>query len=176
MFIATSDIPAEVAFAAVADGAPPGGATMSPSLTATRTTFTGEPTATCYDAVMLWLFKSGLVSFRWLLKNRNANTRETLTAAFGPGLPIWEGDFGPGDSLPNVPAGHIVHIYEHEQSWRGHWMVSTVNGGACGCNNNDEDPPVPRGYCSSLSLNKQFLDFGTGYAFVINPVQIPERE
>lgn len=173
MYVATSDNATLVANAAVA-GQP--SAPNGPALTHTRNTFTGtSPTATCYDAVMLWLFKSGLVSLRWLLKYRNANTQADLTEAFGEGQVIWNGAFGNNDHLPAVPRGHIVHIYEDPQSWRGHWMVSTGNGKSAGCNNNDEDPPVPRDYCAALTLDKQFRDYGRGTAVVINPALIPNR-
>lgn len=147
-----------------------------PFLTATRESFNGDQaTATCYDAVMLWLFLSGIVSLRWLLRYRNANTQETLTEAFGSGRTIWEGPFGEGDVFPDVPRGHIVHIFENRSSWRGHWMVSTGAGKSAGCNNNDENPPVSRNYCPSLTLKKQFLDYGGGTAVVIHPTQIPGR-
>ncbi|CNH85716.1 Uncharacterised protein [Yersinia thracica] len=145
-------------------------------LAATRQDFAGKRlTPTCYDAVMLWLFKSGLVSLPWLLKYRNANTESALTAAFGRGTVIWNGAFSPTNRLPMIPRGHIVHIFEHQLSWNGHWMVSLGNGLAAGVNNNNEDPPVPRDYCTQLNLNKQLLDFGGGTAVVIDPFLIPGR-
>ena len=172
MFIATSNNAADAANSAQAAG-PPGGST--PALTATRTRFGGPPTATCYDAVMLWLFKSGLVSLRWLLKNRNANTKQTLNEAFGRGTQIWSGAYTDTHALPAVPRGHVLHIFENESAWRGHWMISNGGGNASGCNNNDETPPVSRSYCSTLSIHKQLLDFGTGVAIVIDPTSIPDR-
>jgi hypothetical protein len=172
MFIATSDDPTFVANAATKGQA---SAPVGPYLTATRETFIGNPTATCYDAVMLWLFRSGLVSMRWLQRYRNGNTQATLTEAFGPGLIIWDGAFKAGNSLPAVPRGHIVHIFENPASWRGHWMISTGGARAAGCNNNNEDPPVARDYYATLSLDKQFLDFEGGTAVVINPARIPGR-
>lgn len=172
MFTATSSNAATtVPFAK--KGAP--GATI-PALLCDRRTFAGTATSTCYDAVMLWLFLGGLVSMKWLQQYRNANTKVGLTAAFGQGKTIWSGDFDGTTPLENVPAGHVIHIFEHEDSWRGHWMISTGGDGACGVNNNNENPPVARQYCSTLSLKKQFLDFGKGYAVVIDPTQIPNRD
>jgi hypothetical protein len=172
MFIATSDASDHAANAAVR-GQP--SAPLLPFLTATRDTFGGQQTATCYDAVMLWLFKSGLVSLRWLLRHRNANTQATLDDAFGAGTVIWNGAFAATDHLASVPRGHIVHIFEDAgNAWRGHWMISTGKGGAAGCNNNTEGT-LPRHYCNTLTLDGQFRDFGQGTAIVINPQQIPGR-
>lgn len=173
-YVATTDSADMVANAAA--GWRPAPPPSPPYLDVTRASFGGPRlTDTCYDAVMLWLFKSGLVSLRWLLRHRNANTADTLTEAFGPGLPIWNGAFGAADRLPNVPRGHIVHIYENPASWRGHWMVSLGNGRAAGVNNNEEEPPVPRDHCTTLTLDKQFRDYGGGTAVVINPMSIPGR-
>jgi len=176
MYIATTDNPDMAANAAIA-GQP--SMPAAPYLTQTRASFTGgSAVSTCYDAVMVWLFKSGLVSLRWLLKHRSANTEQTLTDAFGRGNEIWRGDFTAADNLPVVPRGHIVHIYEDPAiSWRGHWMISTGNGQSAGCNNNKEVPPVNPTYCPQLTLDKQFLDY-TGNrraAIVINPSLIPGR-
>jgi len=104
-----------------------------------------------------------------------ADNKKVLTEAFGQGRRIWNGNFADGQTLPPVPRGHVVHIYENASSWRGHWMVSNGDGTACGCNNNNEDPPVERVYCPTLSLNKQFLDYHGGRAEVIDPTQIPYR-
>lgn len=104
-----------------------------------------------------------------------------MTDAFGPGVVIWDdgqhGQFKKESRLPVVSKGHIVHIRESDAAWRGHWMVSTGTGGACGCNNNDEEgKTVNRSYSAQLSLDAQFRDYGgTGTAVVINPVQIPGR-
>jgi len=171
-FIATSDAADHAANAAVR-GQP--SAPLMPYLTASRDNFGGQATATCYDAVMLWLFRSGLVSLRWLLRYRSANSQPTLDEAFGAGTVIWNGAFGPNDTLPEVPRGHVVHIFENAATaWRGHWMISTGRGGAAGCNNNTEGT-LPRHYCNTLTLDGQFRDFGQGTAIVINPLQIPGR-
>ena len=176
MFVATTDNLSYAANAATAWRPSPPGA--PPYLTHTRESFSGSRlTDTCYDAVMLWLFKSGLVSLRWLLKHRNANTQPTLTDAFGPGMTLWNGAFAAPNTLPAVPRGCVVHIFENPSpgSWRGHWMISLGNGRAAGVNNNNEQPPVPRDYCTMLTLDKQFQDFGGGTAVTINPAVIPER-
>lgn len=174
MFIATTNN--RDSLANVAQRWRPSYPDMDDYLAATRQNFAGKRlTATCYDAVMLWLFKSGLVSLPWLLKYRSANTELALTAAFGRGTVIWNGAFSLTDRLPMIPRGHIVHIFEHQSSWNGHWMVSLGNGLAAGVNNNSEFPPVPRDYCTQLNLNKQLLDFGGGSAVVIDPFFIPGR-
>lgn len=175
-FVATAHNPTYAANAAL--GWRPCTPGFPPYLTATRANFGGERlTSTCYDAVMLWLFKSGLVSLRWLLKHRGANTLETLTEAFGQGTTIWQGPFSAQNSLPAVPRGYVVHIFENTTpgAWRGHWMISLGNGRAAGVNNNNEAPPVPRDFCTALTLDKQFLDFGKGFAVAIDPSSIPGR-
>ena len=145
-------------------------------LIVTRETYTGNQLSnTCYNAVMLWLFKAGLVSFRWYLRYAGANTQHGLTEAFGQGSLLWNREFTDKDKLPAIARGSVVHIFENVGAWRGHWMISLGNGKAAGINNNNEAPPVPRGYCRALTLDKQFLDFNGGTAVVINPSTIPNR-
>ena len=171
MFVATSNDPALVADEAQKEQ--PSAPQMF--LTCTRRTLFGGRAHCCYSAVMLWLFKSGLVSLRWLLKFNGANTREALTEAFGPGLIIWSGTLSETQSLPPVPRGHIIHMYQDQSGWLGHWMVSVGNGKAAGVNNNDETPMVPRVYWPQLTLDKQLRAYGAGRVSVINPTDIPGR-
>lgn len=98
----------------------------------TRSELSAAKVSICYVAVMIWLYRSGLVSLRWLLKYRDADSQERLEAAFGGGTEIWnETSLGrafkrqPSDRFPNVPRGHVVHLYENPGAWRGHWMIST---------------------------------------------------
>ena len=64
----------------------------TPVLTLTR----GEPDfpglTSCYGSVMTWLFKSGLASYRWYMRNSGANNKQSLRETFGPARIIWRGD------------------------------------------------------------------------------------
>ncbi len=179
----TADIGA--AAVAAAGGAPHAGG--FPSLTFTRNTMPFPGLTSCYGAVMTWLFQSGLVSYRWFLKNINANDQVTLEAAFGLGQTIWDGTarFMDTDELPNIPRGYVVHLYvDNPQRWNGHWLVSLGNGQGAGCNNDDTDG-TNRPYTAGCSLKNQFLNGyngtrqdGTpesGKAVMFNPLDIPAR-
>lgn len=143
---------------------------------ATRANFSSVTTSTCYVAVMMWLFQANLVSLPWLTRFAGANTKASLTHAFGAGTVIWNGTFGNNDTLPTVPRGHIVHLRKTDQdpAWNGHWVVSLGNGDAAGENNNTE-ANCTKTYCPTLTLNGQFLDYGGGTVEVIDPTNIPNR-
>jgi hypothetical protein len=161
------------------------------TLTRDRSPFPGSP-AGCYASVMAWLFKGGLVSYRWFMRHQTANNEATLRAAFGPGREIWPANrpFDPSgrDNLPRLPRGQIVHLYVNTpQRWKGHWLVNVGNGMACGCNNDTEGGRVNRDYSNRCSLNSQFYfgykhplrgsstRFEQGIAEVIDPFLIPGR-
>lgn len=149
----------------------------------------------CYSAVMSWLFLSGLVSYRWMLKHYPPSNQTDLVAAFGNGIVIWpEGnEFDAGKSLPFVPTGQIVHLFM-PPNFNGHWLVSNGDGSATGCNNDEEGGAVSRIYSKSCNLDAQFrLGFAylyydgataaklavpkkmPGKAVVIDPLLIPGR-
>lgn len=163
--------------------------------------FGGGPS--CYGAVMIWLFRSGLVSYRWYLKYNGANDQASLTAAFGRGRIIWPAnnlqfrlvdEFGKTQvGLRGAPPNHIVHLYsETPGRWNGHWLITKAFGGACGCNNDAEKeygtiykrPPAPNDYSNNCTLNGQFCggykefrngSYERGVAVLIDPLRIPER-
>jgi hypothetical protein len=178
--------------AKAAEAGPPDPQAPIPDLTLTRDRqrFPGTPSG-CYQSVMGWLFKSGLVSYRWYMKHQIANNKASLRAAFGEGREIWSADqpfsLRGHVFLPRVPRGHIVHLYAPGNRWLGHWLVSLGGGRACGCNNDTEAGAVERRYSSSCSLDKQFY-FGykqplphdpsrleRGIADVFDPFLIPNR-
>lgn len=150
----------------------------------------------CYTAVMSWLFRSGLVSYRWMLKHLVPSNENQLRVAFGDGQVIWApGEtFEDGDSLQFVPKGHIVHLFM-PPNFNGHWMISNGDGTATGCNNDEEGGAVNRIYSTSCNLDAQFrLGFAwlyydgatslkldvpkkmPGKAVVIDPTLIPGRD
>lgn len=143
---------------------------------ATRASTCTASTSTCYVAVMMWLFRADLVSLPWLTRYNGANTKASLTHAFGAGTLIWNGTFGISNSLPPVPRGHIVHLWKdnNDPGWNGHWVVSLGNGAAAGENNNTE-LNCTKNYCKTLTLDGQFLDYGGGTVAVIDPANIPNR-
>jgi hypothetical protein len=142
----------------------------------------------CYGSVMTWMFKSGLASWRWYVRSSGACNKTSLRAVFGPARTIWAANtpFGDQDTLPDVPRGHIVHLYvDNNERWLGHWLVSNGDGTASGCNNDLEGGTVPNAYCNRCSLDAQFRNgykhplvtggFETGIAEVIDPMSIPNR-
>ena len=167
-----------------ADAAPMGN---QPDVTLTRTKAPFPGLVSCYGAVMGWLLKSGLASFRWYMRNSGANNAGSLREAFGQATVIWPGNrpFTAKDNLQTVPRGHIVHLYvDNPLRWNGHWLVSLGDGRARACNNDDTDN-TNRFYTSGCSLNNQFLngykeDAGNGppepgVAEVFDPTRIPRR-
>jgi len=162
----------------------------TPDLTLTRAKPNFPGLTSCYGSVMTWMFKSGLVSYRWYMKNQGSNNKATLRDAFGPARVIWKADraFGDGDHLPFVGRGHIVHLYvDNPLRWNGHWLISKGDGTACACNNDTENGDVQNNYSDHCSLDKQFLfgykhalegragAFEQGVAEVIDPLEIPGR-
>jgi hypothetical protein len=189
--IRTFTITATTAGAAAAAADKPGEAKLAlPLLTLTRADDPFPGHGTCYAAVMFWLFRAGIVSYRWMMRNYGNLDMFALKDLFGLGRTIWAADkpFGAQDRFPAVPRGHIVHLYIDEPSaWLGHWLISTGDGHAYGRNNDDEDGRVDRFY-DLCSLKNQFLAYkGTtmgksgktvvqqGIADVIDPMQIPHR-
>jgi hypothetical protein len=139
----------------------------------------------CYMAIMVWLLKSGLVSFSWYLNESSVDNVATLKSKLGPGQQIWNQNqtFTENSHLPNIPHGYIVYInYAHETGY-GHWMVSLGNGLGVGCNNNVYAGANPT-YSNNASLDAQFYhgfnkqnESGTpqGVAYMFDPTQIPNR-
>lgn len=196
LYTATSGTAADAADAATSKG---DFAVALPFLKLTRDDPNFPGHQTCYSAVMFWLFKSGLVSYRWMLKHSMGQLDVSgLKRAFGDGKDIWKADkaFDDKSTLPKVPRGHVVHLYvDNSMQWKGHWLISDGAGGAYGCNNDDEDGRVAREY-ALCNLNRQFLAYkgypeGTdernrvvvlkdkgvlkGVATVFDPLEIPDR-
>lgn len=162
----------------------------TPVLTLTRASQPFPGITSCYGSVMVWLFKSGLVSYGWYMKNQGANNKSTLRSAFGPARVIWDGarPFKATDTLATVPRGHIVHLYvDNPIRWNGHWLVSLGDGYARACNNDTTDG-TPNDYSARCSLNNQFINgykhaatggapgaMEPGVAEVVNPLEIPGR-
>lgn len=139
----------------------------------------------CYAAVMYWLFRSGLVSYRWMLKYDGAPPSK-LRQAFGKGDIVWGSGktFSDKDAFPTVGPGKIVHLYvNNEYRFAGHWLVSDGNGSAYG-RNNDDSHGEDRKYDLCV-LKNQFLAYKEAYegsdlmqegiAEVFDPVAIASR-
>lgn len=166
-----------------------------PLLTLTRqmNPFPIATTLSCYGSVMLWLFQSGIVSYKWYLNNNGACDKANLTDVFALNNQnvtkvLWTANklFGDKDTLGNIPRGHVVHLYvDNPLRWNGHWLISNGDSSACACNNDTENGRVPNQYCNNASLDKQFLfgykhplnggGFEQGIAEVIDPLKIPNR-
>ncbi|HEX8613837.1 MAG TPA: hypothetical protein VF800_21385 [Telluria sp.] len=153
--------------AAVAHAAaqPSRGVPARPYLTVSRDTFDGaEAPTSCYDAVMSWLFKAGLVSMGWMMKFSGVNTVNGLLDAFGNVGASAQGRVTK-EQFPNVPLGWIVHICldtnpNNAAVWRGHWMISHGNGRGAGVNNHlkmlvpqeDHEPVLEESISANLNI------------------------
>jgi len=124
------------------------------------------------------------------MKNQGSNNKATLRDTFGPARVIWAADrpFAATDHLPQVPRGHIVHLYvDNIMRWNGHWLIGNGNGTASACNNDTENGAVHNDYSDHCSLDNQYLFgykepmpgqpgvFEQGIAEVIDPIEIPGR-
>jgi hypothetical protein len=176
---------------ATAATAPGDALIMLPKATLTRLDDPFPGHKTCYSAVMYWLFRSGIVSYRWMMTNFGTPGPAGLRELFGPAQIIWAANrtFLPTSHLPAVERGYIVHLYvDTPGQFGGHWLVATGDGHAYGRNNDQEGGLVERAY-ALCSLDRQFLaykenehsDLGgadrlmPGIAEKINPLDIPNR-
>ncbi len=118
--------------------------------TMTRSTRPFPSGQVCFNCVYWWLFVSGFVSLRWILRNGLSLGAENSNALLGLGTTLARA----GTGLPDIPRGMIVN-------WRGsqedtadicHWAVSLGDGYAIGANNTlkgisdrsvDPDPKRP---------------------------------
>lgn len=192
-FVITSNDPGALAKAAKQ----PGNTDIKfpvPQIHCTRTMKDFGIGSICYDAVRYWLFRAGLVSYRWMLRPYGSPGPSEVRAIYGdPEKVIWPAkqDFTDQDELPKVPKGFLVHMYiDTPFTWAGHWMVSDGKGGGYGRNNDDNFDKVNRAY-GLCNLSKQFLAFKgvdedyerknqkkrmkQGIAEIYNPVNIPNR-
>jgi hypothetical protein len=138
-----------------------------------------------YMAIMVWLLKSGIVSYPWYLENCSVTSVEDIKDLFGTPTNIWNAvnSFDENSQLPLVPRGHIIYINHSHETTYGHWMVSLGRGLAAGCHNN-EGGGTNRLYSNKASLDDQFF-YGfnkenkkgkpRGIAYTFDPTQIPNR-
>ncbi|HNN96456.1 MAG TPA: hypothetical protein PKI03_29480 [Pseudomonadota bacterium] len=176
----------------------PGADLQMPDVTIARKMAQFPGHKTCYSAVMYWLFKSGITSYRWLLRHSLGAiaNKQQFEEIFGQGVDLWRSkpgeSFNDTDDFPEVPKGHIVHLYvDIPARYAGHWLVSAGNGKAFGRNNDEEGGmpggPVDRAY-AKCNLKNQFLAYNDakdpkkpdrgnweGVATVIDPMKIPNR-
>lgn len=88
----------------------------------------------CFNCVYWWLFKSGFVSLRWILKKGMALGAENANTFLGNGVPIALNHDG---SVPAIPRGTILNWRGTQQDTKDicHWAVSLGDGYAAGANN-----------------------------------------
>jgi hypothetical protein len=126
------------------------------------------PSETCYRGVLAWLLKSGVVSFRWFMKNPEPSGSAALNQLFGDGVEVWSPDapFKDDHVLPPVEAGFVVHMWDEdmgEAGWNGHWVISNGDGTICGVNNGEvdrADEEVIKAYTNNGKLRSQFEGYG----------------
>jgi len=184
LFTATSNNATSLADVAETAGGPPNGHHVNYRLSRDERFNIGS--GTCYVAMMVWLLKSGLVSYQWYLSNTSVTNIAGLKNKFGTPQQIWNPaqQFTMINQLPPVPRGYIVYINYREEISFGHWMVSLGNGMAAGCNNNITGGATANLYSNNATLDSQFYHgfnlgnaTGTprGVAYMFDPTQIPNR-
>ncbi len=127
----------------------------------------------CFNCVYWWLFKSGFVSLRWILKKGMALGAENANTFLGNGTPIILNADG---SAPPIARGTILNWRGTEPDTRDicHWAVALGDGYAAGANNtlagkikgatkaDDEDVDVHfRHKGADRTLNHDDSKFGT---------------
>jgi hypothetical protein len=87
----------------------------------------------CFNCVYWWLFKSGFVSLRWILRNGMSLGAENANSLLGDGTSLTRN----GGELPDIPRGYIVNWRGNQPDTVGicHWAVSLGDGYAAGANN-----------------------------------------
>lgn len=139
----------------------------------------------CYQALMAWLLKSGLVSFQWFLQHSNVTSARGLRDAIGKSPTIiWGANvpFTAQSRLPAIPRGYIVHFYDRAHESYGHWMVSLGHDGlGVGCNNHPYEGFTDVQYSNQASIDGQFFQRykqpgQNGIAFMYKPSIIPDRK
>jgi hypothetical protein len=155
--------------------------------------------ATCYVGVQGWLVRSGLVSLRWFMMNRNPSNQAACDLLFGPGREVWRGRFDPAQDqlavravIANIQRGYIVHIWSPQNyNWNGHWVVTNGDGTICGVNNGvflaskaEKGRDVRTDYTNHSTLYEQFTGYGgaldkdvwrTAVMAVIDPKALPNQ-
>jgi len=130
-------------------------------------TLTREPTnfpsgQVCFNCVYWWLYKSGFVSLRWILRDGFKLGAENANQLLGDGTTLQlDSEF----RAPAIPRGMVIN-------WRGdqpdsrdicHWAVSLGNGNAIGANNS------PGGRFNGKDVIVTFVSGGTAFGvFDIN--------
>lgn len=152
---------------------------------------------TCYVGVQGWLVRSGLVSQRWFMLNRNPSNQAACDLIFGAGVEVWNGRFDPArdekavrQKIAAISAGYIVHIWSPEHTnWNGHWVITNGDGTICGVNNGmflaskaEKKRDVLVAYTNHSTLYEQFTSYGgpkgagawkTAVMAVIDPKSMP---
>jgi hypothetical protein len=154
---------------------------------------------TCYVGIQGWLVRSGLVSLRWFLQNRNPSNQQACDLLFGTGNEVWRGRFDPAQDgkavravIAKIPLGSIVHIWSPQHTnWNGHWVVTNGDGTICGVNNGsflaskaEKGQDVRTDYTNHSTLYEQFTSYGgemgkgnwkTAVMVVIDPTSLPNQ-
>lgn len=163
---ATADKVSDVAQDDPPNGGLPGGSStpaIAANLTYSRNHFpiTGS-SETCYRGVLAWMFKAGVVSYRWFMRNPAPTGQAALDELFGTGVDVWPRGtpFTATSVLPTFPKGTILHMWKEETGafgWNGHWVVSNGDGTICGVNNGlVPSENVITAYTKTGTLRKQF--------------------
>lgn len=179
MFATVSGATAEMVSDVAQDDPPNGGMPSGTSpqiagnLTYSRTHFplTG-PRETCYRGVLAWLFKAGVVSYRWFMKNPAPTGAAALGELFGDGEDVWPRGtpFTNTSVIPDVPKGYVLHMWAEESGvggWNGHWVISNGDGTICGVNN---------GEILSKGVQKQYTKTGTLWDQFEGYAQLQKRD
>lgn len=85
-------------------------------------------TTNCYGAVKVWLFKSGLCSMPWMIKEGSRLTAYTCNQIIGDGDVVDEAD------INDIPEGMVFNIHDSVDPAICHWGVCLGNGIAAASN------------------------------------------
>jgi hypothetical protein len=92
----------------------------------------------CFDAVSLWLFKSGFVSIRWLTREGPSLQADTANDMLGLGTVITP------EELERMPRGYLFNFHAADSGGRVnrdvcHWGISLGNGRGAAANTTPQE-------------------------------------
>jgi len=91
------------------------------------------PNPICFNAVRLWLFKSGYVSLRWLASEGYGLDANTCNSILGSGKIITPQQLGV------MPKGYMFNFHAKKSQSTCHWGISLGGGYAAGSNTTSKE-------------------------------------
>ena len=126
----------------------------------------------CFNCVYWWLFKSGFVSLRWILRQGFRLGAENANSLLGDGTAV---NLDLEFKAPLIPRGMVINWRGDQPDSEGicHWAVSLGDGNAIGANNS------PGGRCQGQDVLVHFVRGGTAFGVfsidVMNKIYMGEK-